>query len=52
MAVTFDAKGTADATSNGATSQNFTNLTITGGLSNSALVAQFAFSLKTIASSR
>jgi hypothetical protein len=50
MAVTFDAKGTADATSNGATGQNFTNLTITGGLSNSALVAQFAFSLKTIAS--
>lgn len=48
MAVAFDAKGTTDATSNGATSQDFTNLTITGGLSNSALVAQFAFSLKTI----
>jgi hypothetical protein len=48
MAVTFDAKGTTDATANGATALNFTNLTITGGLSNSALVAQLAFSLKTI----
>jgi hypothetical protein len=50
MAVAFDAKGTADATGNGATSKDLTVLTITGALSNSALVAQVGFSLQTVAS--
>jgi hypothetical protein len=50
MAVAFDAKGTADATGNGATTKDLTVLTITAALSNSALVAQVSFSLKTVAS--
>jgi hypothetical protein len=48
MSATFDAKGTADATANGATSKDLTLLTITAGLTNSALVAQVGFSLQTV----
>lgn len=50
MTVSFDAQGSADATANGATALNFTNLTITAALVKSALVAALSVSNQGIAS--
>lgn len=48
MAVAFDAKNTADTTSNSATTLTNSNLTITAGLTNSILVAWACFGAVTL----